>query len=51
MKEKLQEYALLAEVISAIAIVISLIFVGFQINQGNLETALNTKAIQSLDGQ
>jgi hypothetical protein len=47
MKEKLQEYALLAEVISALAIVVSLVFVGFQIQQGNQETALNTKAIQS----
>ena len=30
MKEKLQEYALIAEIISAIAIVLSLIFVGLQ---------------------
>ena len=35
MKEKLQEYALIAEIISAIAIVISLIFVGIQVNQSN----------------
>jgi len=28
MKEKLQEYALIAEIISGIAIVISLVFVG-----------------------
>ena len=47
MKEKLQEYALLAEIISAIAIIISLIFVGFQIRQSAKETALNTEAIQS----
>ena len=47
MKEKLQQYALLAEIISAAAIVISLIFVGFQINQGTEETRLNTKAIQA----
>ncbi|MEE4250126.1 MAG: hypothetical protein V2I38_06010 [Alcanivoracaceae bacterium] len=36
----LQEYALMAEIISAIAIVISLIFVGFQIKE-------NTKATQA----
>jgi len=47
MKEKLQEYALIAEIIGGIAIVISLVFVGFQVSQGNQETALNTKAIQS----
>ena len=47
MKEKLQEYALIAEIIGAIAIVISLLFVGLQISQSNEETALNTKAIQS----
>ena len=46
MKEKLQEYALIAEIIGGIAIVTSLIFVGVQINQGSTETALNTKAIQ-----
>ncbi len=47
MKDKLEEYALIAEVISAIAIVVSLVFVGIQLNHGNEETALNTKAIQS----
>lgn len=40
MIEVLQEYALVAEIISAIAIVISLIFVGFQIKE-------NTKATQA----
>jgi hypothetical protein len=35
MKEKLQKYALIAEIISAIAIVVSLIFVGIQIQQSN----------------
>ncbi|NQV70880.1 MAG: hypothetical protein HQ498_12715 [Pseudohongiella sp.] len=35
MKEKLQEYALLAEIVSAIAIVISLVFVGLQIQLSN----------------
>ena len=31
MKEKLQEYALIAEIISALCIVLSLIFVGLQV--------------------
>ena len=35
MKEKLQEYALVAEIVSAVAIVASLVFVGIQIKQGN----------------
>lgn len=47
MKEKLQEYALLAEIISAICIVLSLIFVGFQVRQGAEETAANTEALRS----
>ena len=47
MKEKLQEYALLAEIFSAIAVVLSLIFVGLQIRQGAEETAANTAAIRS----
>ena len=46
MKEKLQEYALIAEIISAICIVLSLIFVGFQVRQSARETALNTEAIR-----
>ena len=46
MKEKLQEYALIAEITSAIAIVLSLIFVGLQIQQSAEETALNTKSVQ-----
>ena len=33
MKERLQEYALIAEIVSAVAIVISLLFVGFQIRE------------------
>ena len=40
-KEKLQEYALIAEILSGIAIVASLIFVGFQLQQ-------NTKSSQVL---
>ena len=47
MKEKLQEYALIAEIISAIAIVLSLIFVGLQVKQGSEQTAANTEAIRS----
>jgi hypothetical protein len=46
-KERLQEYALIAEIIGAIAIVVSLVFVGRQIQQSADETALNTKAIQA----
>lgn len=41
MKEKLQEYALIAEIISAICIVLSLIFVGLQINQNTQQNRLN----------
>jgi hypothetical protein len=44
---KLERWALIAEIAGAIAIVISLIFVGFQIQQGTEQTALNTKAIQA----
>jgi hypothetical protein len=40
MKAKLQEYALLAEIISAIAIIISLIYVGIQVND-------STRAVRS----
>ncbi len=41
MKEILEEYALIAEILSAIAIIISLVFVGIQIRR-------NTKATQVL---
>ena len=47
MKEKLQEYALLAEIISAICIVVSLIFVGLQVRQAADETAANSEAVRS----
>ena len=47
MREKLQEYALLAEIISAICIVLSLIFVGLQVQLGAEETAANTEALRS----
>lgn len=45
MKEKLQEYALIAEIISAIAVVVSLVFVGIQIRDSSESTDLNTAAI------
>ena len=47
MKEKLQEYALIAEIIGGVGIIASLIFVGIQLNQSVEETALNTRQMQS----
>ena len=47
MKVRLQEYALVAEIISAIAIVISLIFVGLQVGQSSAETAANSRALEA----
>ena len=47
MKEKLQEYALIAEIISALAIVLSLIFVGLQVRQSAEQTAVNSQAVQA----
>lgn len=44
MKEKLQEYALVAEIISALAVVAGLVFVGLEINQSTEQNALNTRA-------
>ena len=41
MKEKLQEYALIAEIISAICIVLSLIFVGLEIEQSTKQSRIN----------
>jgi hypothetical protein len=35
VREKLQEYALLAEIVGGIAIVVSLLFVGLQVRQSN----------------
>ena len=43
---KLKDYAFVAEILSAVAVVASLIFVGFQVQQQAEETALNTRAIQ-----
>jgi hypothetical protein len=42
MNKKLQQYALFAEIISAVAIVASLIFVGIQIKQSNDLVKANT---------
>lgn len=42
MKEILEEYALIAEIISAIAIIISLVFVGFQIKGNAKATQAST---------
>ena len=47
MKDKLQEYALISEIIGGIGIIASLIFVGFQVKQNAEETALNTRQMQS----
>ena len=51
MKEKLQEYALIAEIVGGVAIVLSLIFVGIQVQQGARETAINTEATLSANRQ
>ena len=47
MKEKLQEFALVAEIISALAVVAGLIFVGLEIRQGTEQSALNTRALET----
>ena len=44
---KLEKWALIAEIGSAIAVVISLIFVGMQVRTGAEETAVNTAAIRA----
>lgn len=52
MNEILQEYALIAEIISAIAVIISLIFVGFQIRANTKATKASTfHEITALDIQ
>jgi len=43
----LQTWALVSEVIGGIAVVLSLIFVGFQIQQSSEETAMNTRALEA----
>lgn len=47
MREKLQEYALIAEIVSAVAVVASLIFVGLGVRQ-NSEQMANNAEIQQL---
>jgi hypothetical protein len=46
VNDKLQKYALIAEIIGGIAIVASLVFVGVGIRQSADETALNTRAVE-----
>jgi len=43
--QNLKSWALLAEIIGGIAVVLSLIFVAFEIRQSSQETAMNTRAI------
>ncbi len=43
---KIEKWALLAEILSAVAVVVTLIFVGLQVRQGAEETAFNTRAIE-----
>ena len=45
--ENLQRWALVAEIVGGIAVVLSLVFVGFQIKQSSEETAMNTRALQA----
>jgi hypothetical protein len=47
MKEKLQEYALIAEIISALAVVAGLVFVGLEIRQSTAQAEMNTRAIET----
>ena len=42
----LQKWALIAEILSAVAVVASLAFVGYQLQQSNEQTALNTRALE-----
>ena len=43
---KLQKWALTAEILSAVAVVVSLGFVGYQLQQSNEQAALNTQTLQ-----
>lgn len=45
MIENLQVYALFAEILGALGIIASLIFVGIQVNREARETAFNTKVV------
>ena len=42
----LKKWALLAEILGGIAVVVSLMFVGYQVQQSNEQAALNTTALQ-----
>ncbi|MBL4869322.1 MAG: hypothetical protein JKX72_00035 [Robiginitomaculum sp.] len=44
--DSLQKWALVAEIVGGVAIVLSLAFVGFQIRQGSEQTELNTRAVE-----
>jgi hypothetical protein len=44
---RLEKWALIAEIASAVAVVLSLLFVGLQVRLGAEETAINTAAIRS----
>jgi hypothetical protein len=46
MKKKLKEFALVAEIISALAVVAGLIFVGLEISQSTDQAMLNTRAVE-----
>ena len=43
----LQKWALVAEIVGGVAVILSLIFVGLEIRQTSEETALNTRAIEA----
>lgn len=50
MKDKLQEYALVAEIIGALAVVISLLYVGASVNQNTAATMVsNHQALVQMD--
>jgi hypothetical protein len=44
--QQLQKWALIAEIVGGIAVVLSLTFVGLQVRQSASETALNTQALE-----
>ena len=44
---KLKYWALVAEIVSAIAVVLSLVFLAMQIRDSTEQTVLNTEAVQS----
>ena len=46
MKKDIQKYQVLAEIISAVAVVVSLIFVGLEVRESAKQTALNTQSLQ-----